>query len=60
MVAAIHAERLDEIQYMILLNLNNRNTLDVGLEEINEKKNPLICVYVLMYIGLPTLAFLFL
>jgi hypothetical protein len=40
-VAAIHAETLDELQYLILLNLNNQNTLYVGLEKIKEKKTPL-------------------
>lgn len=37
-VAAIHAEMLDKIQYMILLKLSNQNTLDAGLEEIRKIK----------------------
>jgi len=37
-VAAIYAERLDRIQYMNPLKLNNKNTLDAGLEEIRKRK----------------------
>jgi len=38
MVAAIHAETLDKIQYMNPLKLNNQNSLDAGLEEIRKRK----------------------
>jgi hypothetical protein len=38
MVAAIHAETLDKIQYMNPLKLNNQNTLDAVLEEIKKRK----------------------
>jgi len=38
MVAAIHAETLDKIQYMILLKLSNQNTLYASFEEIRKRK----------------------
>jgi hypothetical protein len=43
---------------MILLILNNQNALDAGLEEIRKRIIIRICGYVLMYIDLPTIAFL--